>query len=374
MRNVPIKILEESEQDREKWNSDKESYEPKEMLRDDEYEEGDKNRKVHVWWDDFWIEDICFDGMNHENHEEDPNNSRELSITITDDDDGDSWENRSKYGDKSKNKDDKGKSKDKRKGTISYHKTDDDKSNDSENSIHEGNDGLCLEYCSKSASNLGRDDGILAVEETKIPILHETEKSLYLTPLDDKDIGKYNSDKELHKDRSSILDIDERSLKHVLDILFVQKVCKEFFCPEVYTHLALYLCDEFLSLCGKSRGVFHEIFYFISDSWHETHKKENDDTHENDIENGYHDIGCCVFCGELLSSCFVSMESPIVKLLGKRLSSTDKEISKDEGDEKKCEKVAKEISSGNEKREGEYLLEELFWENEREESFDHRCL
>lgn len=341
------------------------------MLGDNKYEKRDKNRKVHIWWDDFWIEDVCFDGVNYENHEQDTDDSGELSIAITDDNDRDSWENRSKYGDKSEDEYDKWEGKDKRKGTISYHKTDDDESDDSENSVHKGDDGLRLEYSTKSTGNFGSNDSVFTVEETEVPIFHKAEKSLYFVTFYNEDIRENNSYKELHKDRTSILDIDECSLKHIFDILLVQKVRKEFFCSETYAHLALYLGDEFLSLCGKSRSIFYEIFYFIPDSRYEAHKKDDNNTHKCNIEDCYHDIGCCIFCSKFFGSCLVSMESPVMELLCKNLSSTEEEISEDEGDKKECKKVAEEISNSHKKRKCKYLFKKFRRKDKRKKSFKH---
>jgi hypothetical protein len=59
-----IDILDERERDDKKWHSDQESYEPKEVLRYQEYDECDKYRDMHIRRYDPRIEIVCLDRMD----------------------------------------------------------------------------------------------------------------------------------------------------------------------------------------------------------------------------------------------------------------------------------------------------------------------
>lgn len=61
---MSIEIFDESDDDRGDWYSDKESNDPKEMLRDCEDHEGDEYRKMNKRGDDFRIEIVGFEDMD----------------------------------------------------------------------------------------------------------------------------------------------------------------------------------------------------------------------------------------------------------------------------------------------------------------------
>lgn len=126
--------------------------------------------------------------MDHSEHNQYPDNCRDTSISIRDDDDRDTRYDRPEYWDKSKNKNDECERDDIGECTMSDDDTDDDESEGGEECIDECDDRLSSKYDTKTIPDLSCDDSVLIIKECKITIAHSSEEYLYLSPFDNKNI------------------------------------------------------------------------------------------------------------------------------------------------------------------------------------------
>lgn len=169
---MSIEIFDESDDDRGDWYSDKESNDPKEMLRDCEDHEGDEYRKMNKRGDDFWIEIVGFEHMDETDHDYRAKYGRQSSVAIGDDDYRNAREDRPKNRNKPKNKHNECECDHKWERSTSVYETDNNQSECGHESIDECDDRLCSEYESESSTNLPSQNSWVIVEKSKIAIAH----------------------------------------------------------------------------------------------------------------------------------------------------------------------------------------------------------
>lgn len=232
-RDISIKIFYKSEKYGEKGYSDKESNKAEEMFRNEQYNKRDEDREVNIRWNNFWVEVIRFDRMYNSYHSKYSTNYNEAimwiwSISITYNENWNSWEECSKHWYKSKYKHDEWESENIWKRFASMNETDTDESDRGQNSIHKCNDWLRLEYETESCTNFSRDYLPFIVEEWKISFFNFLKKDPNAISFYNENIREYKRHEEFCQKYSCIGNVSNSSLSNFFEISLIYDLCCEF--------------------------------------------------------------------------------------------------------------------------------------------------
>lgn len=370
--DIPIEVLDESDEYREEWYTDEESYESEVVLRDSQDDERDKNREVDVWRDDFRIQIVCLDSVYYREHHEYTDDCRDSAISVRDDDDRDPWYDRPKYRDKTKYKNNQCERDNIRESPTPRHESDDDESKSREYRVHECDDRLRSKYDTKSISDLSRDDRIFIIEKCEVAITHTSEKELYFFSFDDKYIREDESEEELHEDESTVRYIGEDELSDRFEVFRRENIFRRFLETEIEGGTFLEFIDNLLSLTRYDWSFSDEFLDIGSDLRHDGDKDKSHNRDKEYIEDRHDDIGGGVFGCEFVWGIAFSFFSPVMELVSDHFACLEEYICTDKYDEKKCHKVCERQRDDRESRPGDEFFPEFFREYDREESADHR--
>ena len=343
--DIAIEIFCEPEKYEEEWHTDEKPEKSSDMFWDEKYDKCDKYWEVNIGWYNFWIEVVCLDRMDDSDHrytrEYDSDATLRSAISISKYEYRYSWDECTKYRDKSTDKYYKRESEDKWKCYSSMNKADDEKSYGGEYSICKSYDRLRLKNKSESASDFFWDHRPFFIEESEVSIAYLTEKSLDLLPIDDKKIWEYQRDEELREYDTSICDIGDSIFSQGFEIIWAHEICCETFESEIETRTLLDPRDEVLPLARYPTGFPEKSLDLRTDLWEDVRKDEDDYTYKDDIEWGDDDICGSIFLGEYVRCICLPTDSPVVDHMSEIGSEFEKYIRKEKCDKKEYEKVTK---------------------------------
>lgn len=286
---IDIDIFEERQQYRKKWHSDDESYESKDRLWNKEDKKRDKNRKVHIRRNDFWIEIVRFYGVDNNEHDhtgehDNPLISGYRSISISDDNNRDSGDEHSEYRYKPKDKNDGRESKYIGKWLSPMNKTNTYKTQSCQECIYEGDEHLCLHNTSKPLYDFFSNECVLVIEESETPSTHTVDETPYHIALHEKYIWEDESDKYLDDNPSDITELNENFCTEIFYALRIDDTTNWLCESEIYPEWNLCFFYHFIQTRSEKGCLFREIMDFTRHKGNNTDECEYDSRDKNNIE------------------------------------------------------------------------------------------
>jgi len=275
-----IDILDEREGDDKKWNPNEQPDESQEVLREEEYDECDKNRDMHIGRYDPRVEVVRLDRMDDREHSDDERDWDSSAISISDDEDRDPRDKCPKNWDKSKHEHYQWECEYKWKYMSPMNYADDEESNRGEDSIHHSNEWLSTQYSTESIADLASDDSIFLIEECEIPSIHLSEKCCERLAFHHKDIREDESDEELGQDDPSIAEISESRLSDWFESLSIDDIADHLTESEVDLETLLYPIDKSLELSCNLWCSIDELSHLTDDLWDDRDEEKWDNQDE----------------------------------------------------------------------------------------------
>lgn len=350
LRKVVIEILGEWKSNGKEWNSNKESYESKEMFWCEKYKESKEDREVHVRRYNLWIQIVCFYCMNESNHSNTGKCDKNSAISKSYEENRNGRKKHTNHRDETKDKYNECQGECIWKCPHSRYIGNNWKSDRREYSIYKGNNCLCLKNNSKIIINFSKNNAVFSVEKGEVTFFERCKKAGDTFSIDDEYVTEYQCSEELRKEYSDIfrkgnslfceVGIIDRAY-HLIELISDSELDIKLFLDRSD--------DRILSNLNEFWDTNRKVLYFFCEWINKGCNDCNNGDNEENIENRNNGIEGSMFLDKKTSAGISYPSFNICKFLSNNVSEPKKEISKYKRHEKECQEVLKHEKKENQK-------------------------